>query len=673
MHAEIAQFFLSITLPLLVLASLVLIWPQKMGLVALNRKCLLLSSLSLLCAMALLIYSFIIQDLSVDLVSQFSHSTLPTIYKIAASWGNHEGSFLLFSLILSIVVSYVSFSKNLSNSIYGAIVNGVGALILLGFVFISLILANPFLRVSPYPDQGAGINPILQDPILIIHPTIVYFGYAGLIIVFSYSIALLLRPRAINIWVKLVKPWILWAWTFLITGIGLGSLWAYRELGWGGFWFWDPVENSSLMPWLIATALVHTIILVEKRRIMYGWTVFLGISGFLYCLIAFFIVRSGILVSVHGFAENSDRGIVLIAYFAIVLIVSTGIFAKKASKLSTPINFHPFSRETLLIIASMLFFVISLVILLGTLYPLLSSTFFDTEVNVGAPWFNIIVAPMFLIIAVATFISPLISWTKGKWMISRKRTVFSLGIGTVFGIIGFFSFHEQSIMAIAIWIGLGLSLALIIIESTRTIKDFKSLKNYSKKDYFSLIINMLSAKTIAHTAIAILVPAVLAASFFAKEIQLSVPINRDLSNKLTSDYQKKDFVKLDYNDIFSKYSIYISSLQALKKENYLSVILPIELRSNENDVQLFIPERRRYVPQGIETSEVGKNSYLSHDIQISMDKTPFQALGEKPTKSVSLRILKKPAVIWIWISITLLMIAGLRVLFRLYIKNQKQV
>ena len=359
-----------------------------------------------------LVWAYVTSDFSVSLVINNSHSLKPLIYKISGVWGNHEGSLLLWILILAFYSAAIAYlGKRLPLKLTALVLASQG-LISVAFTSFLLFTSNPFIRVFYPSEEGNGFNPILQDFGLAIHPPFLYLGYVGLSVSFSFAVAALFLGKVDTIWVKWVRPWTLIAWIFLTSGIALGSWWAYRELGWGGWWFWDPVENASFMPWLAATALLHSSIVAEKRDTLKAWTILLAIVAFSFSLLGTFIVRSGVLVSVHAFASDPSRGI----YILLLLCFFTGgalfLFAKKSPYLRSGSLFQPISREGALIINNIIFSSAAATVLIGTLYPLFVDAISNTKVSVGPPYFEAVFIPLMIPALLICAFSPMISWKR---------------------------------------------------------------------------------------------------------------------------------------------------------------------------------------------------------------------------------------------------------------------
>src|SRR5512134_1055523 len=368
-----------------------------------------------------LMHAYIASDFSVLTVAANSHSAKPLLYKIAGTWGNHEGSMLLWVLILTIFGGAVAaFGGNLPSGLRARAL-AVQAWIAIGFYLFILLTSNPFARLDPPPLDGRGLNPLLQDPGLAFHPPFLYLGYVGFSMAFSFAIAALIEGRVDAAWARWVRPWTLAAWVFLTIGIALGSWWAYYELGWGGWWYWDPVENASFMPWLVGTALLHSAIVVEKRDALKGWTIFLAIVTFGLSLLGTFLVRSGVLTSVHAFATDPDRGIFILALLIIIIGGSLALFAWRGPQLAGGGLFQPVSREGGLLLNNLLLTTAAATVLLGTLYPLLLDVVAQQKVSVGPPFFNMTFVPLMVPLLIAMGVGPLLPWKRGDLAAALSR------------------------------------------------------------------------------------------------------------------------------------------------------------------------------------------------------------------------------------------------------------
>jgi cytochrome c-type biogenesis protein CcmF len=374
-------------------------------------------------AFAMLLIVFARTDLSVALVVENSHSAKPFIYKVAGAWGNHEGSMLLWVTVLSAAGGFLaSLSRRTSERTLVAAL-GAQAALALGFYAFLLIASNPFARLSPAPFEGRGLNPLLQDPGLAFHPPTLYCGYVGLSVAFSLAVGALLTGEVDSRLARAMRPWVLVAWVFLTLGITAGSYWAYYELGWGGYWFWDPVENASLMPWLAATALLHSINVLAARGALKAWTMMLAVIAFSMSMVGTFLVRSGILTSVHAFAIDPQRGTFLLALLAIYVGAAFALFALRGAALREGAPFELISRESGLVINNLLLSVILGIVFLGTLYPLFVEAASGEKLSVGAPYFNAVAGPLALILAMLVGVGPLLSWRRERRPIFRQLTI----------------------------------------------------------------------------------------------------------------------------------------------------------------------------------------------------------------------------------------------------------
>jgi cytochrome c-type biogenesis protein CcmF len=377
------------------------------------KACAQLALVASLASFSILISLFLTSDFSVAVVANNSHTDKPLIYKIAGTWGNHEGSMLLWCTVSALFGALMaSFPGALARPIWSRAV-GVQGLVTLGAFVYALVLSNPFARIDPAPFQGGDLNPLLQDPALAIHPPMLYLGYVGISAPFSLAIAALLEGKADAAWARALRPWTLVAWASLTVGIALGSYWAYYELGWGGWWFWDPVENASFMPWLAACALLHSAIVTERRGSLASWTILLAIIGFGFALLGTFLVRSGALTSVHAFAVDPERGLAVLALFAIAVGTGLALFAWRAPRLARPAGFAGVSREGLLVLNNIGLAVAAGTVLLGTLYPLLVEATTSEMISVGPPFFDLTFAPLMAVVLLALPVAPLLAWRKG--------------------------------------------------------------------------------------------------------------------------------------------------------------------------------------------------------------------------------------------------------------------
>ncbi len=412
---------------------------------------------------AALVTCFVTSDFSVRVVYENSHSLMPLVYKFTSVWGNHEGSMLLWVLILSFFGALVAvFGTNLPLSLK-ALVLAVQSWVASAFYLFILLTSNPFMRLFPAPFEGQSLNPVLQDPGLAVHPPMLYLGYVGFSIAFSFAIAALIDGRIDAAWARWVRPWTLAAWMFLTLGIAMGSYWAYYELGWGGFWFWDPVENASLMPWLAGTALLHSAVVMEKRNALKVWTILLAILTFSLSLVGTFLVRSGVLTSVHAFAVDPRRGIFILAILVVFIGGALSLFAWRAPLLKQGGLFAPISREGSLVLNNLFLTTACLTVVVGTLYPLALEALTGAKISVGPPYFNLTFAPLFVPLMFAMPFGPLLAWKRGDLLGATQRLMVAFGIALVAVAVGFAIASGRSVLA-----PFGIGLAFFVIVGALT-------------------------------------------------------------------------------------------------------------------------------------------------------------------------------------------------------------
>ena len=452
MIVEIGHFALVLALAAALAQTIVPAWGARLGdpdLMAVGRSAALTQFACLAVAFAALVHAHLVSDFSVLNVAENSHSAAPAIYKISGVWGNHEGSMLLWVLILAIFGALVAlFGRSLPRTLRANAL-AVQGLISVAFLLFILLTSNPFERLQPAPFEGRDLNPILQDPGLAIHPPILYLGYVGFSIVFSFAAAALIEGRIDAAWARFVRPFALVAWGFLTIGIAAGSFWAYYTLGWGGFWFWDPVENASLMPWLAGTAFIHSVAVMEKRDALKVWTIFLAVLAFSFSLLGTFLVRSGVLTSVHAFASDPQRGVFILVILALFIFGSFALFAWRAPMLKPGGLFAPVSREGALVINNLLLTTACATVLFGTLYPLALEELTGEKITVGAPFFNMTCGVLLLTAAAATPVGFSLAWKRGELLGVVQR----LGAAVVAGVL--------AAIAGAVWLGGGSILAAI--------------------------------------------------------------------------------------------------------------------------------------------------------------------------------------------------------------------
>jgi cytochrome c-type biogenesis protein CcmF len=473
MTAEIGQFALILALVLSAvqaLAPLTGAWRTDPVLMAVGRSAALLQLLFVGIAFVCLAVCYVLNDFSVALVAQHSNLSQPLIYRIGATWGSHEGSMLLWVLILAIYGGAVAiFGGSLRDTLQARVL-GVQGLVGAAFLGFLLFTSNPFTRLFPAPPDGAELNPVLQDPGLVFHPPVLYMGYVGLSMAFSFGVAALIEGRVDTGWARWVRPWVLTAWLFLTVGITMGSLWAYYTLGWGGWWFWDPVENASLMPWLLATALLHSSLVLERRGALVSWTILLAILAFSLSLVGTFLVRSGVLTSVHAFALDPLRGRYILGIIATMTGTSLALFAWRAPSLKSGSLFAPLSRELAVIINNYVLLVLGLVVFLGTFYPVFMDVLHGDKISVGPPFYRWAFVPIFLLLAVLVSFGPMLNWRRDEMrrLLARMRWPAASGGGVlVVAAIVLGVGHAVSVVALGIGVWLIGGAALIVARRWR--------------------------------------------------------------------------------------------------------------------------------------------------------------------------------------------------------------
>ncbi len=586
----------------------------------------------LLISFSSLVYGFLISDFSLIIVLQNSHTLKPLLYKVTGTWGNHEGSLLLWVLLLSFFGALISwFGKHLDNSFKNVAI-GVQTSILFLFLCFLIFTSNPFERTDLFFNEGKGLNPILQDPGLAFHPPFLYLGYVGLSVAFSFSVAALIIGKIDSVWARWVRPWTLVAWIFLTIGIALGSWWAYYELGWGGWWFWDPVENASFMPWLTSVALLHSALVTEKRDTLKNWTILLAIIAFSFSLIGTFIVRSGILTSVHSFANDPTRGVWLLFMISLIVGVALVLFSLRASELSKNVTFSLVSRESALISNNLLLMVSTVVVFIGTLWPLLIETLIGEKISVGAPFFNKAFTPFMVLLAMILPLGAVLPWRKS---FNSNYLIVLLPIFVFSIFVGIIVYEMQQKNNLIAPIGIVLSVWVIFgAWSEFFVKNRIFSTNYSLVLY--RILHMRASdwgKIIAHSGFGIIIFGI--SSITAWEIE-------DIRVVKIGDTYSAGSYKFTLNNVINKNGPnYVSTMGLLdvldKKNNYITTLKP---------------EKRFFPTQSITTTEAAIDNGLTRDIYV--------VLGSEQNKSGwVIRTYIKPFVNWIWLGAFILSLGGI--------------
>tara|TARA_B100000953_G_scaffold49028_2_gene37510 strand:- start:1483 stop:3465 length:1983 start_codon:yes stop_codon:yes gene_type:complete len=631
MIAELGNISLSAALAMAIIQSVFPILGAAKGnqtWMSLARPTARLQFLFVLIAFMILVYSFLVNDFSIAYVANNSNTLLPWFYRFSAVWGAHEGSLLLWVLILNIwTIAVTFFSRHLPDHFLSRVI-GVMGIVSIGFLLFMLFTSNPFERLFPIPTNGADLNPLLQDIGLIIHPPILYMGYVGFSVAFSFAIAALLAGNLDITWARWSRPWTLLAWIFLTLGIALGSWWAYYELGWGGWWFWDPVENASFMPWLIGTALIHSLAATDKRGIFKNWTILLAICAFALSLLGTFLVRSGVLTSVHAFATDPTRGIFILALLAVFIGGSLILYAIRAPSTKSAGSFELLSRETFLLFNSILLLVAMLTVLLGTIYPLIIEALNLGKLSVGAPYFNAVFIPVMTPLVIFLGFGVLTKWKQNNFVtfLRKIRTLLisSLLIGICIGAVFFSDNQLKSIAGIvaALWISFTSLYSLFV-----KIKDKKD-----KIIAFKIIPYSFYGMLIAHIGFAVSIIGITITSQHSIDIHQRMKVNDKIE--------------------FADYKFHLMDLKTLSGPNYQATEAVVDVIKNGQLITTLRSQKRIYTVRNISMTEAGIDAGFTRDIYIS--------LGEPLNDGAwSIRLYHKPFVRWIWLGAILIAIGGL--------------
>ena len=572
--------------------------------------------------------AFINNDFSVLLAANHSNSTLPLIYRITAVWGNHEGSILLWSLILAGWTLAVSiFSRQLDDRTVARVL-GVMGLISVGFLLFTLMTSNPFERLLPGAPDGRDLNPLLQDAGMVIHPPMLYMGYVGFVVAFAFAVAALLSGRMDTAWARWSRPWTTVAWCFLTIGIALGSFWAYYELGWGGWWFWDPVENASFMPWLVGTALIHSLAVTEKRGGFKMWTALLAIMAFSLSLLGTFIVRSGVLSSVHAFATDPARGIFILGFLAVVIGGSLALFAWRAPKVGAGGSFETVSRESMLLANNVLLVVAAAAVLLGTIYPLVIDALGMGKLSVGPPYFNAVFVPLMAPALFLMGVGPMTRWRQAGVMDLARKLRWAFGVSAASAIVAPFVLGHWTPM-----IGFGLLLAMWVASTavlnlvTRVREHPAGVAQALRKQpgsYYGMLL--------AHFGVAVFIVGVTVVSGFNTETDVRMEPGETASA--------------------GGHSFRMDAVREIRGPNYVSAQATISVTRDGKPVATLLPERRVYNVSRSPMTEVAIDRGFTRDLYV--------ALGEPVSNTAwSVRVHHKPFVNWIWLGCLLMASGGL--------------
>ena len=570
-----------------------------------------------------LVISFIYSDFSNETVFNHSHTTKPIFYKISGTWGNHEGSLLLWLLVLTLFIFLFLIKSKDHSKRYRVLTLLFQQIIIIGFFFFIIKTSSPFNYIFPAPDEGLGLNPILQDPALAIHPPILYLGYVGSSIIFSSTLAATSLNYISKDWARHIKTWILLSWIFLTLGILLGSIWAYYELGWGGFWFWDPVENVSLMPWLALTTLLHCVLILERKLLLTSWVIILSISTFTLSMCGTFLVRSGILNSVHTFANDPERGLFILIFLFCLIFLSLFIFFF-FHKIEDKKNYNLFwlSKETSILVNNWFMMYFLSVILIGTIYPIFLEVINSQKISVGPPFYNKLIIPFLIPFLLAMAIGPKLSWIKSD--LKNKIPLI------IFLIISF------SLSALIVK-----NLSISFLVNTILISSALFLFFVTLRDFLVKSSNNISQK-LAHFGFSLLILSILLNNIFSTEIVTNLKIGETFKSE--------------------KFQINFESIESKDIKNYKAIVGKFNIENLDGDRDIFQPELRIYNQPNIVTSEADIKTNLFTDKFITMNVVQNQDY-------FNVRYQIKPFMIWIWISVLFISGGGLASLLRKKYEN----
>ena len=598
----------------------------RIDLMAISESAANLQFALLFASFGALTHAFITSDFSVKLVVLNSHSLKPMLYKITGVWGNHEGSMLLWVLILSLFGASASwFGANLPILLKTRVLAIQGAI---GVAFLAFIIftSNPFERVEIPPFDGQDLNPLLQDPGLAFHPPFLYLGYVGLSMAFSFAVAALIEGRIDAAWGRWVRPWTLAAWIFLTIGIALGSWWAYYELGWGGFWFWDPVENASFMPWLLAAALLHSAIVVEKRETLKSWTILLAILAFGFSLIGTFIVRSGVLTSVHAFANDPERGMFILIILGIFMGGALTLFSFRSSAMEARGVFSMVSRETALVSNNVLLAVSAFVVFFGTIWPLVAELFFDRKLSVGPPFFNAAFTPFMILLGLILPVGSNLPWKRANILNSSKKLIFVFILSICLaGLIWAIQTGKSLIGPVGVFLGAWIVMGTILDLFSKLGRSIslKRLIVLPRADF---------GKFFAHSGLGITMFAIAALTSWEKEDIRVVPVGGSWK--------------------IAAYELKLNSVENVRGPNYFSKMGVIAVSKDGQLLTVLRPEKRNYPVAQMPTTEAAIDYRLSRDLYV--------VLGDQQSdNSWTVRTYLKPFTNWIWGGCALMAVGGL--------------
>ncbi len=626
MIPELGHFAMILALCIaLVQGTLPLIGAQtgNLTLMSLARSATLGQFVFITIAFLCLTYSFIVNDFSVLYVASHSNTALPLEFRISAVWGAHEGSLLLWAFILSAwTLAVAIFSRSLPQAMVARVLAVMG-LISVGFLLFMLATSNPFDRLFPAALEGRDLNPLLQDPGLIFHPPMLYMGYVGFAVAFAFAIAALLGGQLDATWARWSRPWTIISWTCLTAGIALGSWWAYNELGWGGWWFWDPVENASFMPWLVGTALIHSLAVTEKRGAFKPWTVLLAILAFSLSLLGTFLVRSGVLVSVHAFATDPGRGIFILAFLVIVIGSSLALYAWRAPKVRSGGSFSGFSRESLLLINNVVLIVAAVSMLLGTLYPLILDALNLGKISVGPPYFESVFVPLMLPLAVLIGIGPLTRWKQDDAGSVLRRALPYLVTAAVLALALLYALTDH----ISLLTGLSTVIGTWVMLSAVRDLIVRARKGQRLPRAF---IGM----SLAHFGVGVFILGVTLTGAYNIEKDLRMDVGTDVT--------------------IAGYTFTFDGVQQVPGPNYVANQGALHVTRDGQPVATLHPQKRTYRVQTMPMTEAAIDVGVFRDLYVSLGEPIGDGSG-----AWSVRVYYKPFIRWIWAGTLIMAIGGL--------------
>ena len=579
-------------------------------------------------AFAALAYSFLHNDFSVRYVAEHSNSQLPMHYRFAAIWGGHSGSLLLWVTILSIwTVAVATFSKHLPEEMVARVL-GVMGLIAVGFLLFMLFTSDPFIRLLPAAADGQDLNPLLQDPGLVIHPPMLYMGYVGFSVAFSFAIAALLGGKLDATWARWSRPWTTVAWVFLTCGVMLGSWWAFYELGWGGWWFWDPVENASFMPWLVGTALIHSLAVTEKRGAFKSWTVLLAIAAFSLSLLGTFLVRSGVLTSVHSFAVDPKRGVFILAYLVVVIGSSLLLFAWRAPKIGLGGKFDIISRESMLLSNNVLLSVAAAAVFIGTLYPLFMDALGLGKLSVGPPYFDAVFVPLMALTILMMGFGALARWKQSSMSELIKRVRWGFVAAAILAILLPFIFkHWTPMIALGLLMSFWIVASLVVSLEQRWSGDGSFMQRVRSQSlsYYGM--------HLAHLGVAVFIIGV----------------------TVVNGYQTERDVRMNVGDTVDSggYIFRFDGVRSITGPNYSAEEAHLTVTKDGKLVTALLPQKRTYNVSGMPMTKAAIDTDIFRDLYVSMGEPIPDSQG-----AWSMRVYYKPFVVWIWGGCLLMALGG---------------